>query len=123
MQDNRNHRRRGKWSLTAFHLVWQNAQARVILIDEGPEFGLGLVYSTPSLRHLLNVPPETISALPDQPDHFLNWLRKKHDPTATEKTFAPRAKGAAGVYTQQDDRFSDCRSVRAEACHQSSRCE
>jgi uncharacterized NAD(P)/FAD-binding protein YdhS len=78
-------------ALTAFHLVRQEAQARVILIDQRPDFGLGLAYSTPSLRHLLNVPAGKISALPDQPDHFLNWLRKNHDPAATEMTFAPRA--------------------------------
>jgi hydroxyacylglutathione hydrolase len=63
----------------------------VILIDPRPDFGLGLAYSTPSLRHLLNVPAGKISALPDQPDHFLNWLRENYDPTATEKAFAPRA--------------------------------
>jgi hydroxyacylglutathione hydrolase len=63
----------------------------VILIDQRPDFGLGLAYSTPSLRHLLNVPAGKISALPDQPDHFLHWLHENHDPTATEKTFAPRA--------------------------------
>src|ERR1700758_1387194 len=78
-------------ALTAFHLVRQEAQARVILIDKRPDFGLGLAYSTPSLRHLLNVPAGKISALPDQPNHFLNWLRRNHDPAATEKTFAPRA--------------------------------
>jgi uncharacterized NAD(P)/FAD-binding protein YdhS len=78
-------------TLTAFHLVRQGAPARVILIDQRPDFGLGLAYSTPSLRHLLNVPAGKISALPDQPDHFLHWLRKNHDPAATEKTFAPRA--------------------------------
>jgi uncharacterized NAD(P)/FAD-binding protein YdhS len=78
-------------TLTAFHLVRQGTPARVILIDQGPDFGLGLAYSTPSLRHLLNVPAGKISALPAQPDHFLNWLRENHDPSATEKTFAPRA--------------------------------
>src|SRR6202021_4074776 len=78
-------------ALTAFHLVRQEAQARVILIDQRPDFGLGLAYSTPSLRHLLNVPAGKISALPDQPGHFLNWLRKNHDPAASEKTFAQRA--------------------------------
>src|ERR1700722_3852210 len=78
-------------TLTAFHLVRQGMPVRVILIDQRPDFGLGLAYSTPSLRHLLNVPAGKISALPDQPDHFLNWLRKSHDPAATEKTFAPRA--------------------------------
>jgi uncharacterized NAD(P)/FAD-binding protein YdhS len=78
-------------TLTAFHLVRQGTAARVILIDQRPDFGLGLAYSTPSLRHLLNVPAGKISALPDQPDHFLIWLRRNHDPDATEKTFAPRA--------------------------------
>jgi hydroxyacylglutathione hydrolase len=78
-------------TLTAFHLVRQGTSARVILIDRQPNFGLGLAYSTPSLRHLLNVPARTISAIPDQPNHFLNWLRRNHDPAATEKTFAPRA--------------------------------
>jgi len=78
-------------TLTAFHLVRQGTPARVILIDQRPDFGLGLAYSTPSLRHLLNVPAGKISALPDQPDHFLNWLRRNQDPAATEKTFAPRA--------------------------------
>jgi uncharacterized NAD(P)/FAD-binding protein YdhS len=78
-------------TLTAFHLLRQGTPARVILIDQRPNFGLGLAYSTPSLHHLLNVPAGKISALPDQPGHFLNWLRKHHDPAATEKTFAPRA--------------------------------
>ncbi|QNI33749.1 FAD/NAD(P)-binding protein [Alloacidobacterium dinghuense] len=78
-------------ALTAFHLIRQRTQARLIIIDRRPDLGLGLAYSTPSLRHLLNVPAGKISALPDQPDHFLNWLRKNHDSAATEKTFAPRA--------------------------------
>jgi uncharacterized NAD(P)/FAD-binding protein YdhS len=77
--------------LTALHLTRQGTPARVILIDRRPDFELGLAYSTPSLRHLLNVPAGKISALPDQPDHFLNWLGRNHDPAATEKTFAPRA--------------------------------
>jgi len=78
-------------ALTVLHLIRQKAAAQVILIDRGPTLGLGLAYSTPSLRHLLNVPAGKISALPDQPDHFLNWLRRNYDASATEKTFAPRA--------------------------------
>ena len=78
-------------TLTAFHLVRQRTSARVILIDSRPDFGLGLAYSTPSLRHLLNVPAGKVSALPDRPDHFLNWLRENYDSTATETAFAPRA--------------------------------
>jgi uncharacterized NAD(P)/FAD-binding protein YdhS len=78
-------------ALTAFHLIQHKTPARIILIDRRSNLGLGLAYSTPSLRHLLNVPAGKISALPDQPSHFLYWLRKNHDPAATEKTFAPRA--------------------------------
>ena len=78
-------------TLTAFHLLRRRTPARVILIDQRADFGFGLAYSTPSLRHLLNVPAGKISALPDRPDHFLNWLRENHDAAATETTFAPRA--------------------------------
>src|SRR3984893_3250678 len=85
-------------TLTAVHLVGGGTPARVILIDQRPDFVLGLAYATPSLRHLLNVPAGKISALSDQPDHFLNWLRENHDPAATEKTFAPRA--VFGQYIQ-----------------------
>ncbi|MFT4111761.1 FAD/NAD(P)-binding protein [Silvibacterium sp.] len=77
-------------ALTAFHLLRQPAAPCVVIIDPGPRLGLGLAHSTPSPRHLLNVPAGKISALPDQPDHFLNWLRAHHDTAATPGTFAPR---------------------------------
>src|SRR5579863_9390773 len=77
--------------LTAYRLSRLYKSARILIVDPRSELGLGLAYSTPSLRHLLNVPAGKISALPDQPNHFLNWLRRNHDPAATEKTFAPRA--------------------------------
>lgn len=78
-------------ALAAFHLARQHTAARVVVFDPRPELGLGLAYSTPSLRHLLNVPAGKISALPEEPDHFLTWLREHHDPEATPGTFAPRA--------------------------------
>ncbi|HWZ50961.1 MAG TPA: FAD/NAD(P)-binding protein [Granulicella sp.] len=78
-------------ALTAYHLIDQGAEVRVLVIDPRRELGLGLAYSTPSLRHLLNVPAGKISALPAEPEHFLNWLRIHHDPEATPMTFAPRA--------------------------------
>jgi uncharacterized NAD(P)/FAD-binding protein YdhS len=78
-------------ALTAYHLIQKQVEARVVVIDPRPELGLGLAYSTPSLRHLLNVPAAKISALPSEPEHFLNWLRANHDAEATPATFAPRA--------------------------------
>ena len=82
----------------------------MILIDQRPDFGLGLAYSTPSLRHLLNVPAGKISALPDQPNHFLDWLQTNYDPSATEQTFAPRA--VFGRYIQS--LLAQVRGIRQE---------
>jgi uncharacterized NAD(P)/FAD-binding protein YdhS len=78
-------------TLTAFHLAQQRVQAEIVLIDPQPAPGLGLAYSTPSQRHLLNVPAGKISALPDQPRHFVEWLRANYDASITESDFAPRA--------------------------------
>jgi hydroxyacylglutathione hydrolase len=78
-------------ALIAYHLMQKRVQARIIVIESRPELGLGLAYATPSLRHLLNVPAGKISALPNEPNHFLDWLRATHDAGATEDTFAPRA--------------------------------
>jgi hydroxyacylglutathione hydrolase len=78
-------------ALTAYHLIRRGVQAKVMLIDPHADLGLGLAYSTPSYRHLLNVPAGKISALPDQPNHFLDWLHKNYDAKMTEADFAPRA--------------------------------
>jgi hydroxyacylglutathione hydrolase len=85
-------------ALTAYHLIRRGAQAQVMLIDPHTDLGLGLAYSTPSYRHLLNVPAGKISALPDQPNHFLDWLHRNYDASMTEADFAPRA--AFGRYIQ-----------------------
>lgn len=82
-------------ALTAYHLIQQGREVgillRVVLVDPSTELGLGLAYSTPTLRHLLNVPASKISALSADPGHFLRWLQRNYDPYATAFTFAPRA--------------------------------
>lgn len=95
-------------ALTAFHLDREGADADIVVIDPRPEIGLGLAYSTPSLRHLLNVPAGKISALPSHPDHFLHWLRANFDRSATAATFAPRA--IFGRYIRS--LFAEARTVR-----------
>src|SRR5579875_1247003 len=90
-------------TLTAYHLLRQNADAHVVVIDPRHKLGLGLAYSTPSLRHLLNVPAGKISALPDEPDHFLNWLRVSHDAEAQPTTFAPRAVFGRYIHSLAED--------------------
>lgn len=78
-------------TLTAYHLARRATRARIIIVEPRPHLGLGLAYSTPSLLHLLNVPAGKISALPEQPDHFLRWVRANYDPAITAADFAPRA--------------------------------
>jgi hydroxyacylglutathione hydrolase len=77
-------------ALTAFHLMREGVDARVVLIEPEQEIGRGLAYSTPSLRHLLNVPAGKISALPEDAGHFLRWLHSNGFPEAKADTFAPR---------------------------------
>jgi uncharacterized NAD(P)/FAD-binding protein YdhS len=85
-------------ALTAYHLIRSGAHAKVVLIEPRANLGFGLAYSTPSYRHLLNVPAGKISALPDQPSHFLDWLHKNYDARMTQADFAPRA--VFGRYVQ-----------------------
>lgn len=105
-------------TLTAYHLVRRTARARVILVEPALRPGLGLAYSTPSLKHLLNVPAGKISALPDQPEHFLRWAQKHWNPAITERDFAPRA--VFGRYIQSLlASTAGVEHIRAEAvdCH------
>lgn len=63
--------------------------ARLALIEAGARAARGLAYGTPYGAHLLNVPAGKMSAFPDAPDDFLDWLRGAL-PEATPATFAPR---------------------------------
>jgi uncharacterized NAD(P)/FAD-binding protein YdhS len=62
---------------------------RVLLFEKRERFARGLAYGTLCDDHLLNVPAEMMSALPDQPSDFLDWLCAR-DPSAHPGTFAPR---------------------------------
>lgn len=63
-------------SLLAVHLLRRSGpEDRVYLIERSAGFGRGLAYATGNPYHLLNVRAGNMSALSDQPDHFLEWLR------------------------------------------------
>ncbi|ACB96837.1 hydroxyacylglutathione hydrolase [Beijerinckia indica subsp. indica ATCC 9039] len=102
-------------ALLAYQLTQKAIGARVIVIDPSPTPALGLAYSTPSSRHLLNVTAGGMSALPDQPEHFLNWLCANHNPQATAMTFAPRI--VFGHYLQSLYALSSAEHLRAQVHH------
>jgi len=81
-------------TLAALHLIRQATAARIQLtldiIEPGP-LGHGVAYSTSNHAHRLNVPAAGLSALPDEPDHLVRWLRDHHDPDFPAGGFAPRA--------------------------------
>ena len=60
--------------LTALRLLLTPDGPRVVLIEKGPRFGRGAAYATGNPGHLLNVRATNMSALVEQPNHFLDWL-------------------------------------------------
>jgi uncharacterized NAD(P)/FAD-binding protein YdhS len=71
---------------------------RVVLFEKTERLARGLAYGTHCDQHLLNVPAGLMSALPDQPTHFLDWLQAR-DPSAQHGTFASRR--AYGDYLEE----------------------
>lgn len=60
--------------MTALHLLRQNAPAKVVLVERRSPIGLGAAYATDDPAHRLNVRAGNMSAWPDRPDDFVNWL-------------------------------------------------
>lgn len=78
-------------ALTAVNLLSMRVDypVQIFLIERAPRFARGFAYSTNSPMHLLNVPAGKMSALPDKPEHFLNWAKERNS-EINEKTFVPR---------------------------------
>ncbi|TVS10706.1 MAG: hypothetical protein EA419_10085 [Wenzhouxiangella sp.] len=79
-------------ALLAGQLFRQATQVlQLSCVDSRFRLGAGLAYGSARDEHLLNVPASRMSALPDQPDHFANWLSQRRltreSPT---EYFAPR---------------------------------
>ncbi|WP_304168439.1 FAD/NAD(P)-binding protein [Phenylobacterium aquaticum] len=60
--------------LTALHLASDPGGPQVRLVERAGVFGRGTAYSTANPDHLLNVRVANMSAFPDLPDHFTQWL-------------------------------------------------
>ena len=62
---------------------------RITVVEPAAELGLGAAYGTQSPSHLLNVRASGMSALPEEPGHFLAWAQA-NDIEAAEADFLPR---------------------------------
>jgi uncharacterized NAD(P)/FAD-binding protein YdhS len=72
-----------------------NESLRVIVINGKRPVGRGVAYSTTQPEHLLNVAARNMSALPDHPTHFVEWLRSRSEFNAVtdaelREMFVPR---------------------------------
>ena len=75
--------------LLAAQLV-RKSRLRIALVEKDSRPGLGVAYSTRCHGHLLNVRASDMSALDDEPDHFVQWLARD-DGGLGRNDFAPRA--------------------------------
>jgi uncharacterized NAD(P)/FAD-binding protein YdhS len=82
-------------TLSALHLG-RTARRRgtpldVVLVDPTPYPGRGTAFGTVDPQHLLNVPAQGMSALPEDPGHFVGWRARRHPELLPEPgVFAPR---------------------------------
>ena len=73
----------------AAHLLRRGRPARVTLVNRFGPIGRGVAYRTRIETHVLNVPAGGMSALPEDPDHFLRWARGRSGDVAAD-TFVSR---------------------------------
>jgi uncharacterized NAD(P)/FAD-binding protein YdhS len=67
----------------------RRSRLRVVLIERAAHPALGVAYSTRCRGHLLNVRASDMSALDEEPDHFVQWLARDGD--LGRNDFAPRS--------------------------------
>lgn len=86
-------------ALLAVHLLDRCRRTdRILLVERNSQFGRGVAYATGNPHHLLNVRAGNMSAFPDQPGHFVQWLEANRstltaflpDGPAGRDSFVPR---------------------------------
>ncbi len=65
--------------------------ASIAIFERSPLLGRGVAYGTNCSQHLLNVPVSDMSALPDEPNHFLQWAQQNICAALRGSEFVSRA--------------------------------
>lgn len=78
--------------MTAVQLIERSTDPlEIILIHRPGSAPRGTAYSPYSKAHLLNVPAARMSAYPDRPDHFLEWVMRQPDFAHAERSMVAGA--------------------------------
>lgn len=79
--------------MMAAHLLSRpDAGFRVTIVEGRHMLGCGVAYSTTDPDHLLNTRAHNMSAFPDRPHHFLDWLHDRPEGAGvTDQCFVSRA--------------------------------
>jgi uncharacterized NAD(P)/FAD-binding protein YdhS len=77
-------------TLAAQLLRQTDPSVSVVVIEKAGLPGRGLAYGTGCASHLLNVPAKDMSALSDDPGHFLRWAKLKFGRKLEPCSFLPR---------------------------------
>jgi uncharacterized NAD(P)/FAD-binding protein YdhS len=78
-------------TMVATQLLRQRSGLSVGVLERSGQPGSGLAYNSPHRFHLLNVPAGRMSALPDDPEHFLRWAQTHYDASVQARSFLPRS--------------------------------
>jgi len=105
--------------LTAVNLArFSHAPLQVSVINHGYPLGCGIAHGTRRPEHLLNVAARNMSAFPDYPNHFVDWLRTRveyadipeaelREPFIPRRTYGEYLRSLALHYTQPADQRSE----------------
>src|SRR5258708_34930691 len=86
-------------TILAAHLLRRsNPLFSVVVVEKTSSAGRGLAYGTACRSLLLNVRARNMSALADDPHHFLRWAQSNYHPATAPGSFLPRA--VYGHYVQ-----------------------
>ncbi len=80
--------------LAATHLAQaatrRTTRIEVAVIDPAEQWARGVAFGTTDREHLLNVPAVGMSALPEDPLHFVRWLAREYDEEIAPGAFVER---------------------------------